>query len=169
MARRLCQTLLAIALGYVAAVGLFALIAYRGARPDVLTMARDFNLFVVGRGTPARAPTEAGEVPPEVPSALPPPPPAPPPVLPEEPRVPVDPRAATLAKVGDDLLPEAERLMGAIRSDSTTLMEEKARVRVVLVEARDLLGGLLDKDRTDAEAHKLYKRVMEHLIAVDKR
>jgi hypothetical protein len=170
MARRLCQTLLAIALAYLAVLGLFALLAYRGKRPDVLTMARDLNLFVVGRGAPARPPAEAGDVPPEVvPAPAPAPAPVPAPALPETPDPAADPRARTLAKVRDELLPEAERLMAAIRTDSPSLQDDKARARTVLVTARDLLGALIDRDRADADAHKLYKRVMEHLIAVNKR
>jgi hypothetical protein len=169
MARRLCQTLLAIALGYLAALGLFALLAYRGPRPDVLTMARHFHLFVVGRGAPPRAPEEPGEVPPEAPPV-----PAP---RPEDPALPsaapapapADPRPAALARVRGELLPEAERRMAAIRPDATALMDEKAHARAVLVTARDLLGELLDRDRGDEEAQKLYKRVMELLIALDKR
>jgi hypothetical protein len=171
MSRRICQTLLAIGLCYLAGLGLFALLAYRGPRPDVLTMARDLNRFVVGRGAPALPPPEDGEVPPEVVPApsTPSPAPVPAPVLPDLPAPSADPRKQTLAKVSDELLPEAERLMAAIKTESPTLQDDKARARVVLVQARDLLGALLDRDRKDADAHALYKRVMEHLIAVDKR
>jgi hypothetical protein len=183
MARKICQTLLAIALGYLAALGLFALLAYEGPRPDVVTMAGDFHRFVIGRrdGDAASAPKDPGEVPPA--ARVPPPaPPTPdggtgpdpaaapgadPAATPEAP--PLDERGKTLKRVRDDLVPEAERRLARLKPGEAVDMDDKAHARTALVEARDLLGALLDADRQDVEAGKLYRRVMELLNAVDKR
>jgi hypothetical protein len=178
MARKICQTLLAIALGYLAALGLFALLAYEGPRPDVLTMAGDFHRFVIGRKNRDAPfePKDPGEIPPA--SKAPPPSPgdgtgsdpaATPPADPAATAPPLDERGKTLKRVRDDLVPEAERRLAVLKPGEVVNMDDKAHARTALVEARDLLGALLDADRTDVEAGKLYRRVMELLNAVDKR
>lgn len=66
IARKFCQTALALALLYVAALGVFAFARYRaGHRPDVVAVARDFHAWVRGLfpRPPPPAP-DAGAVPP---------------------------------------------------------------------------------------------------------
>ena len=51
----------------------------------------------------------------------------------------------------------------------TKIADAKVALRVVLVEARDLLGPMIDANPDDREAGRLYKRVSDLLIAADKR
>lgn len=66
IARKFCQTTLALALLYVAALGVFAFVRYRaGKRPDVVAVARDFHAWVRGLFPRAPAPpADPGGVPP---------------------------------------------------------------------------------------------------------
>lgn len=66
IARKFCQTTLALALLYVAALGVFAFVRYRaGQRPDVVAVARDFHGWVRGLfPRPPPPPTDPGGVPP---------------------------------------------------------------------------------------------------------
>ncbi len=192
MARRICQALLAVALLYAGAVAAFAFLAYRGPRPSVLEVARDFHLFVVGRGTPPKPPEEPGGMP--APAAVPAAgrsaePPEPPPVPPTPPDSPdpaaagapdagaavasekasADPRFAAIFRVRHVLLPRAEEKLAGLKAAGPDLLDRKADARAVLVSARDLIGPLLDRNRDDAEAQSLYQRVMDLLAALDKR
>lgn len=170
MARRLCQFLFTLAVLYALAVGAYAYFAYGDARPDVLTIANDMHAWVRAKfASAAPKPPEPGALPP-----LGTPPPAPPPpVVPEIP-VPTppsanDPRSKAIASVKDELLPKALELIGKMDDPGAAVQTLKVEARVVLVKARDLLGELLDKSAADREAQKLYKRVSDLLIAVDKR
>ena len=168
MARRICQGLLTLALLYVAAVIGFALLHYgKGDTPTLVTAAGDMHRALAGLFAKSPDPVpEPGTIPPPRDSdALPPPPPPPTPLPTSN-----DPRVQALLKVSVHLLPEAEKLVRAISTDSEkSLDDRKADARNALIEARDVLGRLLDADRHDKEAHELYQRVMELLIAVDKR
>ncbi|MFO0934371.1 MAG: hypothetical protein U1E39_16915 [Planctomycetota bacterium] len=66
IARKFCQTTLALALLYVTALGVFAFARYRaGRRPDVVTVARDFHAWVRGFfPRPAPPASDPGGVPP---------------------------------------------------------------------------------------------------------
>jgi hypothetical protein len=66
IARKFCQTAVALALAYLAALGVFAFARYRaGQRPDVVTVAKDFHAWVRGLfPRPAPPPAEPGGVPP---------------------------------------------------------------------------------------------------------
>jgi len=66
MARRFCQTALALALLYAAALGAFAFARYRGAdRPDLGGVIHDFHRWVRGLvPTPPPPPADPGALPP---------------------------------------------------------------------------------------------------------
>jgi len=178
MARRLCQFLFTLAILYGLAVGAFAYFNYAGQRPDVLTIANDMHGWVRAKFASATSkPPEPGSIPRLNADAT---PPASPPVGPDVTPVPTpipsptpptadDPRSRAIAKVRDELLPEALVLIGKMDDPGAKVQTLKVDARVVLVKARDLLGELLDKKADDREVQKLNKRVTDLLIAVDKR
>ncbi len=171
MARRLCQFLFTLALLYAAGVAAFAFLHYeKDARPDVLTICSEMHDWVRAKlKSSSPAPTDPGTVPAKREAVeVPPAPPAPPVDVKAEPPA-NDPRARAIAKVRDELLPKAEDLAKAMDAPGSKLADAKVGLRVVLVEARDLLGPLLDANPDDREVHKLYKRVSDLLIAADKR
>lgn len=171
MARRLCQFLFALALLYAAGVTAFAFLHYeKDARPDVLTICTEMHAWVrskLERSTPE--PVDPGSVPAKRdPADL----PLPAPVEPTEGKVSPpagDPRSQALAKVRDELLPKAEGMARVLGTPGNAVADAKVRLRVVLVEARDLLGPMIDANPDDREAQRLYKRVSDLLIAADKR
>ena len=169
VARRLCQSLLALVLAYVVAAGLFAWFHYdKGGTPDAFTVVGDFHRSIGGlfAKRPDQVP-EAGAIPP---ARIAPPPEPPPSASAEPPPSGPDARAVALRNVDNVLLPKAARLLREIgAAHGAELDEKKTTARVALVEARDVLGPILDADRHDTEAQALYQRVMELLIAVDKR
>ena len=166
MARRLCQFLLSLAVLYVLAVGAFSLFHYEKDRPDVITTAGEFHAWILARLHSGSTPsTDPGGVP--VPREAPPVAP-PPPVAPAV--VPTDARSVALARVRDELLPKAQAEIKTLNTRGIDdLAGAKAQARATLVDARDLLGGLLDTKKDDPEVQALYKRVMELLTAVSKR
>lgn len=166
MARRLCQFLFTLAVLYGAAVGAFAMFHYASPRPDVLTIATEMHAYVAAKfqSTPPATPAP-GVIPPlrDETSAPPPPPPPPPPPAP------TDPRSIAIAKVRDEILPEAKVVIAKMDDPGANVQILKVDARVILVRARDLLGALLDEKADDPEVQKLNKRVTDLLIAVDKR
>jgi len=171
MARRLCQFLFALALLYAAGVGAFAFFHYeKDARPDVLTICSDMHGWVRSKiGSSAPAPVDPAAVPVRREAADPPPPPPTGPASAEIPPAANDPRSLAIAKVRDEILPKAEAMARLMGAPGTKVSDAKVELRVVLVEARDLLGPIVDANPDDREAQKLYKRVSDLLIAADKR
>jgi hypothetical protein len=165
MARRLCQFLLSLAVLYGLAVGAFSLFHYEGNRPDVVTTARELHAWVLARlHGGASATPDPGGLP--VPKEPPTPTPTPTPTV----VAPLDARGKALARVKDDLLPQAEGELKAMEERGVKdLAGLKAKARATLVEARDLLGPLLDQKADDPPVQAAYKKVMQLLIAVDKR
>ena len=169
MSRRVYQVILGLALLYAGAVLVFLWLRYpAGERPDVLTAARDMHRWAGDLfGRRASAPDEPGTLPPpRSPGGD----PAPPPPTAPGPAPAADARSLALRRVRDELLPKAERLVRAIPSArGADLDERKSAARVAVIEARDALGPLLDANVHDRDAQALYQKVMELLIAVDKR
>jgi hypothetical protein len=165
MARRICQSLLAVAIVYALAVAVFSFLHYSpGERPDVVTTAKEFHLFVIGRLPAKSAPPEPGAVPPAAPT---PPPSVEPPPPPEPP--PEDERAKAIRVVRDELLPRARRQLAEIpKAAGADHLDKKAEARKTLVEARDLLGPLLDRKRDDPDVQKVYQQVMDLLAPLSK-
>jgi hypothetical protein len=166
MARRICQTLFALAVAYAAAIGLYALLHYKGAdRPDVGTIVADFHVWAGGvfRKEPPPA---------ALPGVLPAPVevPAPPPTKSETPGAAVeDERTRTLRTVSEVLLPEAERQMGALGQEGPGFKERQSEVLGVLIKVRDLLNPLLDANPQDREVNKLWDRFTQMQRAASKR
>lgn len=167
MARRLCQFLFTIALLYAAAVGAYALFAYEGTRPDVVTIAGDLHGWVAQKFHTTSAPTPpAGALPPRKDDVAPVPPP-PPAVAPAEP--PLDARAAAIARVNDEYLPEATAVIEKMSAPGANVESLKVDATVILTRARDLLGPMVDANPSDRELSRTYKRVSDLMIAVHKR
>jgi len=171
MARRLCQFLFALALLYAAGVTAFAFLHYeKDARPDVLTICSEMHGWVrskISSSTPATV--DPAAVPARRDEVVVPPPA--PPYGAEGKGSPVasDPRSIAIAKVRDEILPKAEAMAKVMGAPGTKVSDSKVDLRVVLVEARDLLGPIVDANPDDREAQRLYKRVSDLLIAADKR
>lgn len=171
MARRLCQFLFTLALLYAAGVTAFAFLHYeKDARPDVLTICGDMHDWVRSKlKSSSPEPTDPGTVPVKrEPVGAPPAPPTPAVDVKAEPPA-NDPRSKAIAKVRDEILPKAEAMAKVMDAPGTKIADAKVALRVVLVEARDLLGPMIDANPDDREAGRLYKRVSDLLIAADKR
>lgn len=165
MARRLCQFLFTLVVLYVAVLAAFAWFHYEGDRPDTLTTAGEFHEWIASK---FRGPPPPRMPPPDVPAPIVAGGPTSP--TPEPPPPSADaPRSKAIAEVRDVLLPEAAAIierMSAAGADVQTLRVDAA---AVLVRARDLLGAQLDRKASDPEVQKLYKRVTDLRIAVEKR
>jgi hypothetical protein len=169
MARRICQTLFGLAVAYALAVGLFALIHYKGVeRPDVVSVAGDFHGWIGGffrRSEPPAPPP--GSIPPRVaPPATPiasTPAPVPAPAAVE------DPRTSALVRVSTVLLPDAEKKMADLGSYGPGFDERRSDLLAVLVQVRDILNPMLERDPGDREANDLWTRYVAIKTAAGKR
>jgi hypothetical protein len=180
VARRLCQTLFTLILLYAAAIAAFGFFHYDAAnRPSTGTVISEFHSTVGGyvAGVFKSKPPETARVPAS--DAVPPPkpeespPPAPPPPSPaadseEDDAAPVG-REAILRRVRDVLIPKAQQELSTVTKAGSGQLDAKGRVLGILVQARDLLNEILDEDPEDREANRLFQRVTEMRMAIEKR
>jgi hypothetical protein len=168
MARRLCQLLLALAVLYGIAVGAYAVFAYDGKRPDVVTIAGEMHAWVRNGLSYKYVPPSGAPAPGDLPPAHDAPPlPKLPPVPPGPPR---DARTTAVERVANELLPRAREQAKALADRSSPDFEiRRTAAMVTLNQARDLLGPYIDRGEADDAMRKLYKEVSDLLIAVRKK